>query len=121
MARSSIWKIRFPSCQPIAPRCSNWAVLGQIRAFAHVAGRCTAAQAGFIKKVRDQKTYKKLCSDWRQFCPEYLNISGAQADKIIALLDEFGPEIFDLKQLMNIAPETYRIVEQPRRTERLSP
>jgi len=87
------------------------AVLGQIRAFGHVAGRCTAAQAMFIKQTRDQKTYKKICSDWRQFCPEYLHISGAQADRIIALLDEFGPGIFDLKQLMNISPETYRIVE----------
>jgi len=87
------------------------AVLGQIRAFAHVAGRCTAAEASFIRQVRDQKTYKKLCPDWRQFCSTYLNISGAQADRIVALLEEFGPGIFDLKQLMNISPETYRIVE----------
>jgi len=87
------------------------AVLGQIRAFAHIAGRSTAAQAGFLKQLRDEKSYKQLCSDWRQFCPTYLNISGSQADRIIGLLEEFGPGIFDLKQLMNISTETYRIVE----------
>ena len=39
-------------------------VLGQRRAFAMVAGRCSAAEADCLRKIRDEKTYLKFASNW---------------------------------------------------------
>jgi len=85
-------------------------VLGEHHAFALVAGRCSAAQAQCLKKLREEKKYKRLNPDWREFCAQYLNISGAQADRIIALLEEFGPGYFELSQLTRISADTYRAI-----------
>ncbi len=86
------------------------AALGQSHAFGLVAGRCSAAQAQTLRQLREEKKYKRCAEDWREFCSQYLNISGAQADKIIALLDKFGPGYFELAQLTRISPQTYEIV-----------
>ncbi len=87
------------------------AIVGQNQAFGLVAGRCSAAQAETLRRLRDEKKYKRCTEDWRQFCSHYLNMSGAQADRIIALLEKFGPGYFELAQLTRISPETYQIVE----------
>ena len=42
-------------------------MLGQRRAFGLVAGRCSAAQAECLRKVRDEKTYLKFASSWASF------------------------------------------------------
>ena len=41
---------------------------GQRRAFGLVAGRCSAAQAECLRKVRDEKTYLKFAANWAGFC-----------------------------------------------------
>lgn len=87
------------------------AVLGQVHAFAVVAGRCSAAQARFLKDLRDSRQYKIRCAEWKEFCPGYLNMSRAQADRIIALYEKYGPPFFELSQLTRISPETYEAVE----------
>jgi hypothetical protein len=86
------------------------AVLGQNHAFGLVAGRCSAAQAQALRQLREEKKYKRCLDDWRRFCSEYLNISGAQADKIIALVEKYGPGYFELAQLTRISPQTYEVV-----------
>ena len=58
-------------------------VLGHNQAFGLVAGRCSAAQAASLKRLRDEKKYKQVTEDWRDFCERYLRMSGSQADKII--------------------------------------
>ena len=40
----------------------------------------------------------------------YLNISRAEADRIIRHLAEFGPAYFELSQLTRISPETFRAI-----------
>jgi hypothetical protein len=85
-------------------------VLGQNQAFGLIAGRCSAAQAASLKHLRDGKEYKRVNEDWRDFCSQYLRMSGAQADKIIHLWEEFGAGFFKVAQLTRISPETYRAI-----------
>ena len=84
--------------------------LGQNHAFGLVAGRCSAAQAQTLRELREGKKYKRCAEDWRAFCSQHLNMSGCQADKIISLLERFGPGYFELAQLTRISAETYQIV-----------
>jgi hypothetical protein len=85
-------------------------VLGQTHAFALVAGRRSAAQANGIRRLREEKLYKRCATSWREFCPKYLKISQVEADRTIKLLEEFGAEYFDLSQLTRISPDTYRAI-----------
>jgi hypothetical protein len=85
--------------------------LGESHAFGVIAGRSAAAQAAVIKRLRDEKKYKRFTPHWNEFCPKLLNMSGTQADKIIRLFDEFGPGYFEVAQLTRISAETYRAIE----------
>lgn len=84
--------------------------LGQSHAFGMVAGRCSAAQAEGIRRLRDEKLFKQCCGKWEDFCPQYLNMSRAEADRMIRLLEEFGPAYFELAQLTRVSAETYRAI-----------
>jgi hypothetical protein len=42
--------------------------------------------------------------------PHYLNLSRAEADRIIRLLDEFGPSYFELSQSIRISAQTLRAI-----------
>jgi hypothetical protein len=85
-------------------------VLGQNQAFGLIAGRCSAAQAASLKRLRDEKKYKQVTGDWRDFCSRFLRMSGSQADKIIHLWEEFGAGFFKVAQLTRISPATYRAI-----------
>jgi hypothetical protein len=85
-------------------------VLGHNQAFGLVAGRCSAAQAASLKRLRDEKKYKLVTDHWRDFCSWYLRMSQTQADKIIHLWEEFGAGFFKVAQLTRISPETYRAI-----------
>jgi hypothetical protein len=85
-------------------------ILGQNIAFGVVAGRCSAAQAQSLRRLRDEKLYKRCCEKWEDFCPQYLKISRTEADRTIRLLEEFGPIYFELSQLTRVSPETYRAI-----------
>lgn len=85
-------------------------VLGQNQAFGLVAGRCSAAQAAGLRRLREERLYRHLAPDWRDFCSAYLRISGSEADRIIHLWEEFGPSYFELAQLTRISPATYRAI-----------
>ncbi|HLI86730.1 MAG TPA: hypothetical protein VKV17_22685 [Bryobacteraceae bacterium] len=84
--------------------------LGHTNAFAMVAGRCSAAQAQGMRRIREQKLYKGCTEKWEDFCPRYLKMSRAEADRIIRLLEEFGPTYFELSQITRVSPETYRAI-----------
>jgi hypothetical protein len=60
--------------------------------------------------MRDEKLYKRCAPSWNEFCPKYLNISRVEADRTIRLLEEFGPQYFDLSQLTRISADTYRAI-----------
>ena len=85
--------------------------LGQSQTFSLVAGRCSAAQAATLLRLRQEKKYLRCASNWREFCTKYLKISGSEADKIIRLWEEFGASYFELAQLIRISPEGYRAIE----------
>jgi hypothetical protein len=39
--------------------------------------------------VREEKLFKQCCERWEDFCSSYLNLSRAEADRIVRLLDEY--------------------------------
>ena len=85
-------------------------VLGQTQAFGLVAGKCSAAQAAGLKRLREEKLYRRFARSWEEFCPTHLNMCRKEADRTISLLDEFGPDYFDISALTRISPETYRAI-----------
>lgn len=82
--------------------------LGRRQAFALVAGRCSAADAECIRKMREERNYRTLAPSWGEFCKQHLGISKAWADRIIQYLEEFGPAYFLLAQVARVTPEEYR-------------
>ena len=75
-----------------------------------IAGRCTAAQAAGIRRLRNEKLYLACCPTWEEFCPKYLHISRAAADRTVQLLDKNGPIYFEMSQLVRISPATFRAI-----------
>jgi len=83
-------------------------ILGQSHAFGLVAGRCSAAQAACLHRLRTTRAYLGQSSCWRDFCSRHLGIDGRNADKIVHLWEEFGATYFELAQLTSIPTDTYR-------------
>src|SRR4051794_11776761 len=86
-------------------------LLGQNQAFGLIAGRCSAAQAGAIRRLRNEKLYRSVTAKWGDFCATHLKMSKRNADLIIALFDEFGPTYFEVSQITRMSPETYRAIQ----------
>jgi len=84
--------------------------LGQNHAFGLIAGRCSAAQAEGLRRLREEKLYRLCTEKWDDFCPRYLKISRSEADRTIKLWEEFGPAYFELSQLTRVSPETFRAI-----------
>jgi len=85
-------------------------MLGSRRAFASVAGRCSAADAECLRRVREKKLYLSRAATWDEFCPKFLGLSKAQANRLIRYLEEFGPDYFELAQLTRVTPEQFRAI-----------
>jgi hypothetical protein len=63
-----------------------------------------------LKRLREEKLYKPCAETWENFCRSHLKISKTEANRTIHLLDDFGPDYFDLSALTRISPETYRAI-----------
>ncbi|HEY1340011.1 MAG TPA: hypothetical protein VGF59_21005 [Bryobacteraceae bacterium] len=85
-------------------------MFGRNQAFGSIAKVCSAANAQTLKDIRDQKLYLDLDMNWEEFCKRHLGITRPVADKIIHLLEEFGPGYFALAQLIRITPDHYRLI-----------
>ena len=83
-------------------------LLGGRRAFSAIAGRCSAADAECIKRIRDQKQFRHVAPSWEEFCPKHLGMSRTTANVIIRQLEDYGPEYFELVQLTRVTPAEYR-------------
>jgi hypothetical protein len=94
-------------------------LLGQRRALAAVGGRCSAAQAQILRRVRDEKLYRPLAPSWRAFCLQFLPISRRHADYLIGLLNRFGPVYFEIAQLTGISPAQYLVIQPAVREDSL--
>jgi hypothetical protein len=86
-------------------------LLGQRRAFSALGGRCSAAHAQLLRRIRDEKLYRALAPSWRAFCGTHLAITCRHADRLIALLNRFGPTYFEISQLVGISPRQYLAIE----------
>ena len=84
--------------------------MGRREAFALVAGRCSAAQAESLRRIRDEKIYKQLSPSWEEFCSKRLGMSRRHVDRTLRLLDEFGPAYFHVAQMAHVTPEEYRAI-----------
>jgi hypothetical protein len=82
--------------------------VGRKQAFAEVAGRCSAADAECMRQARESKHYRTLGMSWGEFCKQRMGMSRASADRIIGLLQEFGPQYFVLAQATGINAVEYR-------------
>jgi len=95
--------------KPDIPNLLNLgSVFGQSQAFGIVAGRCSAAQAACLHRLRRTNEFQLVTPRWREFCSHHLGIDGRNADKIVRLWEEFGAAYFELAQLTPIPPDTYR-------------
>ena len=83
-------------------------MLGRRQTFSLVAGKCTAADAECLKKTRDQKLYTGYAKSWEECCTRHIGMSRANAERLIARLEEFGPAYFEVAQLTRVSPETFR-------------
>jgi hypothetical protein len=100
-----------PTIQPDVARMSEielGKILGERKAFGLVAGRCSAAQAAALKKIRDEKAYECIAPTWDEFCATELRMSNRHANRIIRWFEEFGQAYFEMVQLTPISPEEYR-------------
>lgn len=73
-------------------------------------GRCSATQAECLMTLRESKLYQGRCATWDEFCPKYLGLTKAFANRAIRALEEFGPAYFDVAELIRITPEEFRSV-----------
>jgi hypothetical protein len=83
-------------------------MIGRRQTFSQVAGKCSAADAECLKKTRDQKLYLGFAKSWEACCTKHIGMSRANAERIIGLLEEFGPAYFEVAQLTRVSPETFR-------------
>src|SRR5690348_13055722 len=85
-------------------------LLGRRQAFSTIAARCSAADAGALREIRDQKAFQTLEGTFAEFCSRRIGISATHANRIIRYLNEFGPEYFELAHLTGISPAEYRAI-----------
>jgi hypothetical protein len=84
--------------------------VGRRQAFGLIASKCSAADAECLKQIRESKRHKSTGSNWEEFCPRYLGLSRAHADRIIQQLEEFGSAYFELSQIVRIPEQAYRAI-----------
>ena len=85
-------------------------MLGRRQTFGMMSGRCSAADAECLRRMRDQKLYQSRATSWNGFCPKFLGMTSRHANRIIRNLEEFGPGYFELAQLTRITPEQFRAI-----------
>ena len=47
-------------------------LMGRREAFAAVSGRCSAAEAESLRRLRDEKAYREFGLTWEEFCEKRL-------------------------------------------------
>jgi hypothetical protein len=83
---------------------------GRREAFAIVAGRCSAAQAESMRRVRDSKVYREKGWTWEECCVKGFGSSRRNVERTLRLLDEFGPAYFHVAQMTHVTADEYRAI-----------
>jgi len=82
--------------------------IGRREAFNLVGGACTGADIEILRRIRDEKSYRRLNCNWAEFCVQYLRVNRRTVDRAIANLNEFGPSFFLVTQMAYISAAEYR-------------
>jgi hypothetical protein len=82
--------------------------MGRKQAFCLVAGKTAAADVECLRHIREKKLYHAVGVDWTDFCKQYAGITRAYADRLIRQLEDFGPNYFNLSQIVRISADVYR-------------
>ena len=77
--------------------------MGERRVLGMIAGRCSAAQAATLLKIREEKAYAKYNLTWDEYCQRYLKISSRTADRTILIFKKHGPIYFETAAHRNLA------------------
>ncbi len=92
--------------QEEAIELGSW--LGRRQAFNGIGGRCSAADAVCLARMKKDQMHKRVGLTWEEFCTKRIGVSRSLADKTIRLLEEFGETYFQLNGTTPIAPDDYR-------------
>ncbi len=101
----------FVNNTPEAELLNLGVMLGKNQALGLVIGHCSAEQAATLERIREERRYRCCAATWREFCTEYLKISGAEADRAIRLYQDFGRSYFEVARLTRISADTFRLIE----------
>lgn len=97
--------------EPITEIVELGVSIGKEQTFGLIARGCTAAQAEYIRQMKQSESYKILGLTWDQYCPKYLGISRVTADEIVHRLETLGKDFFRLREFMRISPKVYRRIQ----------
>ena len=81
--------------------------LGLQRAFATVAGSCSAARAQCLKQVRESNVLEEAGLTWDEFCTQYAGLSRPHADSLIRQYNQFGDAYFRLSEIARVSAKTF--------------
>jgi hypothetical protein len=82
--------------------------MGRKQAFSLICGKTAAADVECLRNIRERKLYSAKGVDWTEFCKQYAGITRAYADRLIRQLEDFGPNYFNLSQIVRISADVYR-------------
>jgi hypothetical protein len=81
---------------------------GLQKAFATVAGSCSAARAQCLKQVRESGMLDDIGLTWDEFCKDYAGLSRPHADSLIRQYDQFGDAYFRLSEIARVSSKTFQ-------------
>jgi hypothetical protein len=81
---------------------------GLQKAFATVAGSCSAARAQCLKQVRESGMLDDLGLTWDEFCKDYAGLSRPHADSLIRQYEQFGDAYFRLSEIARVSSKTFQ-------------
>jgi hypothetical protein len=84
--------------------------LGRREAFGLVAGRCSAADVECMRRIRDEQLYLGRAATWAEFCETGLHMGKSNANRLIALLEDYGPQYFYVSQLTRVSAASSRAI-----------
>lgn len=81
---------------------------GLQKAFATVAGSCSAARAQCLKQVRESGMLDDIGLTWDEFCKDYAGLSRPHADSLIRQYEQFGDAYFRLSEIARVSSKTFQ-------------
>ena len=80
---------------------------GRDQALTLIAGTCSAAQAQYLKEVRESGAAAQAGLTWDDYCDAYVGRSRAQVNRLIRQLEQFGPAYFHFCQIAPLSARTF--------------